>query len=375
MEQGYFVGRRWDRGSEMIARPDIVTVAILSLAVGLGLYWQVVLRGNSPYAHRTNVMCWLLIAMFTVLILFLFFPDSTASGTVFGISLGGALAAFCFVWIYGVRLTGSATKLDELEARVRRAEAEARQAARSLAARATEKRPEVISTTRVYRYKIRSRPSREIAIITGNIQRITVADVWVNSENTNMQPSRYFEGTISAAIRYYGAKRDIAGNVTEDVIANELALARGSYLTVQPATVLVTGPGELATTNNVKKIFHVAAVEGRVNGGYRQVSNVDECVIHALTKVDSLELASIEMSSVLFSLMGTGRAHSDLETTAEKLIGAAADYLEHTEVSRVRCVYFLAWTDVELEVCQAVLGTMNQIMAADGAKRSKVHAS
>jgi len=39
-------------------------------------------------------------------------------------------------------------------------------------------------------------------MITGDIQNIKEIDVWVNSENTNMQMARHFERSISAIIRY-----------------------------------------------------------------------------------------------------------------------------------------------------------------------------
>ena len=131
-------------------------------------------------------------------------------------------------------------------------------------------------------------------------------DIWVNSENTNMQMARYFEGSLSGTIRYLGARRDEAGNVNDDVIGNELGRALGSYGSVQPGSVFVTGAGELERTHNVKRIFHVASVQGQFGRGYRQIDDVGCCVTRALEKADSAELASVDFRRSLFRSSGLG---------------------------------------------------------------------
>src|SRR5205823_3203385 len=157
-------------------------------------------------------------------------------------------------------------------------------------------------------------------------------------ENTNMQMSRFYERSVSGVIRYYGAKKDLVGNVVDDIIAKELAEIRGDNLYVQPATVLVTGPGELQNTHNVKKIFHIASVQGEVGVGYRPINNIHTCVTNALNKVDSAELRGSGIKTILFPLIGVGTAKGDLKAIAQSLLQAAISYLETTTGSSIECV-------------------------------------
>ena len=82
--------------------------------------------------------------------------------------------------------------------------------------------PSAIEQKDIYLYQVKGRPGKEVGVITGDIENIKEADVWVNSENTNMQMARHYERSISATIRYMGAKKDDFGRVVEDTIANEL---------------------------------------------------------------------------------------------------------------------------------------------------------
>jgi hypothetical protein len=68
-----------------------------------------------------------------------------------------------------------------------------------------------------------------IGVVSGSIGRVRFADVWVNPENTDMEMPRIREFSISAIIRYGGARPDQAGRVTEDLIADELSAAVGQH--------------------------------------------------------------------------------------------------------------------------------------------------
>ena len=135
------------------------------------------------------------------------------------------------------------------------------------------------------KYRLKKHKLRKVGTIAGNLENVKNVDRWVNSENTNMQMSRYYEGTISGTIRYLGAQRDFAGEVMEDVIGNDLRARMAGRTSVEPATVLDTDSGELKNTHNVKKILHVAAVRG-VRGvpgkSYHPDENVEQCVTKAL---------------------------------------------------------------------------------------------
>jgi O-acetyl-ADP-ribose deacetylase (regulator of RNase III) len=213
----------------------------------------------------------------------------------------------------------------------------------------------------VFEYQLREVPGKKICLITGDIQNVRIADVWVNSENTNMQMARYYDRSISSVIRYLGAKRDQVGHVVDDTIANELVEIMGDHKTVPPATVVVTGSGELARTHKVKKVFHVASVQGAVAHGYSPIGNIEACVTSVLRRVDSPEFRDAGFKSILFPLMGTGTGRGSLRENAGKLIEAAIAYLEANPDSVVEKVYFLNWRDKELEVCQGILQRADEV--------------
>jgi len=123
----------------------------------------------------------------------------------------------------------------------------------------------------------------------------------------------------------------------------------------------VTGAGELQRTHNVKRIFHVASVHGEVGVGYKPIHNIEFCIANALKKADSEELKSLGLKSILFPLMGTGTAGGNLKEIAEKLLQAAISHMETTEDSTIDDVYFLTWTDIELDTCKAILEESDKV--------------
>ena len=221
-----------------------------------------------------------------------------------------------------------------------------------------------LKRTETFLYKLRKSPNKFIGLITGDIQNVKVADIWVNSENTNMQMARHYDRSISSVVRYYGAKRDAKGNVVEDTVANELLGIVGEHVNVTPATVIATGSGTLQQTHNVKKIFHAASVVGQVGKGYTPIPDIRMCVWNSLEKADSEELCNLKINSILFPLMGTGTGRGALEEKALELIDTAISYLESHPNSCIQKVYFLAWNDKQLEVCQRILHQANEVIVA-----------
>lgn len=185
-------------------------------------------------------------------------------------------------------------------------------------------------------------PACRVGITSGSIRRVHDADVWVNSENTDMRMARHTDFSVSAIIRYWGAARDEAGRITEDLVADELERIAAPRRPVAPAAALVTGPGALATTNNVRHVIHVAAVAGEPGEGYRQVSDIGGCVLNALARAEDLDVRTI-----LFPLLGTGGAGADVSRTARLLVQAAVHYIERHESTRLRRISFLAYDDHE----------------------------
>lgn len=195
-------------------------------------------------------------------------------------------------------------------------------------------------------------PGKQIGIITGELRGIKDVDVWVNSENTNMQMARFYERSVSGTIRYYGAKRNQAGHVIDDILANELEAIVGKNAYVSAATVIATSAGQLQASNNVKRIFHAAAVNGQIGIGFMPINNVDVCIENALTLADSDEQKGANLRSILFPLMGTGQGGGKLQETVNSLIATAVSYLENKPDSVIEQVYFLCLTEGDLWACQ-----------------------
>lgn len=228
-----------------------------------------------------------------------------------------------------------------------------------------ERKPRSIKKTDFYTYEIKEVPGKLIGIVTGDIQNIKNVDIWVNSENTNMQMARHYERSISGTIRYMGAKKDAAKRVLEDVIANELNAIVGSA-GVDPAVVIATGAGELTKTNGVKKIFHAAAVRGQVGRGYLPIPDIYECVRNALELADSPELESDDLHSIVFPLMGTGTTKMDPQEVANQLIETAVTYLEENPNSKINKIFFLAYNEHDFELCKHKFVTDPNIKTPEG---------
>lgn len=193
-----------------------------------------------------------------------------------------------------------------------------------------------------------------IGVIPGTIRRVRDVDVWVNSENTDMRMARHTDFSISAIIRYWGAQRDDAGRVVADVVADELHATVGDHWPVAPGTVITTGAGELATSNQVRFVIHVAAVQGEPGAGYRQVRNIDWCVTNALAAAERLATET-GIRSVLFPLLGTGEAGASIEPTARIMVDTVMDHLARSPHTALTRIYLLGYNDREYTALTTLL--------------------
>jgi O-acetyl-ADP-ribose deacetylase (regulator of RNase III) len=220
-----------------------------------------------------------------------------------------------------------------------------------------------ITNTAKFEYQLRD-SEKQIGLITGDIQNVKGIDVWVNSENTHMQMARFIDRSISSTIRFCGAKKNAAKKVIEDTIAKELLEKVGEDANVPAGEVVVTGAGELERSNGVKKIFHAASVIGEPCRGFRPINDVGRCVRNALKKVDEDELKDVELKSILFPLIGTGTGRGELEPKARILIENAISHLVSHADTKFQKVYFLAWSEKDLEVCQRILHGAPEVVIA-----------
>lgn len=214
---------------------------------------------------------------------------------------------------------------------------------------------ERITTLEEHSYRLTAQPTRQISIITGDIRQWRNIDVWVNSENTNMQMARYFDRSLSAIIRYEGAEKDDNGEIVNDTIANDLTAQLGQRESVTAGTVYVTSAGALATSMGVKKVFHAATTHGVPGSGYQVVQGVERCVTEALRIMDGDRYLGADLQSIVFPMVGTGEGGGDVYAIAPKLIQAVISYFIGNPNSRIAKIYFSAWNRRDLEACQAAL--------------------
>ncbi len=214
-----------------------------------------------------------------------------------------------------------------------------------------------LGETSFYEAQLKGRRDVIIGLITGDIQNVRGVDVWLNSENTNMQMARPFENSISGVIRYHGAKKE-NGQITEDTIVEALAAKMNGKPSVDSAAVLVTTSGALLQSHQVKRIFHAAVNYGQVGQGYIPIDNVARCVENALNVVmDSpKDRKEVKLTSILIPLMATrSRQGTVLEDRVKRLFDAVINLLASKPDCMFKKVYFLTYTDKELEVCQSLL--------------------
>ena len=154
--------------------------------------------------------------------------------------------------------------------------------------------PKPITDDDVEEFQVSGAPGKTIGIVSGNLRHVNLGaklckrpiEIWVNSENINMQMARPYDASISSLIRYLGALKDDTGTIVEDTIANELSAKMKDRQLVNPGEVVSTGAGTLAQTHKVKRVYHAAAVYGVVGTGYHPIACLDRCITNALARAD-----------------------------------------------------------------------------------------
>ena len=217
------------------------------------------------------------------------------------------------------------------------------------------KAPERLTRVQVCEYPLGRDPERCVGLVSGDRESLAVGDIWASSENTDMQMDRYYGTSTSATIRYLGAKKHpLTGQVEEDTIGDELASKLGKEKSVTPAAVIPTGPGALGK-NNVKWIFHVAAVVGEPREGYRPIERIERCVTNVFRRAASDEFSGDPPTSILFPIFGTGPGGGDLQEHAERCINAAVECLESNLGGSVGKAYFYIWNDTAWRTCERIM--------------------
>ena len=227
--------------------------------------------------------------------------------------------------------------------------------------------PSQAANPRIRLFRITSAPgtAARIGIVIGDIRQVRFADIWVNSENTDMEMPRFSEFSVSAIIRYYGAHRDRTGRVLDDIVARELTESLGPHQSVAPGAAIVTRPGRLSTSHNVRHLIHVAAVQGEPGAGFRQVRNLEDCVTNALVAAQELAATDPSARTILMPLFGTGVAGAAITATVRTLLDATVDHVVARPDSFLSEIYFLAYTKKELAAIEEAIRTTPLLAPVD----------
>lgn len=196
-----------------------------------------------------------------------------------------------------------------------------------------------------------------IAIALGDIGMHSGFDVWVNSENTEMQMARVTDKSGSARIRFLGSgagrqRNPISFNDSDDFLCRDLTHLMGTLREVPIGTVLLTRvhrSTRLFETNHVLAVAHVAAVEPAAAGsGFRSGGQVPLCVRNVLDEIRTYSKRRffrrrkisgrerICFESVLFPLLGAGDGGAPVDVVASVMIHAIDHYLMMSESAEGR---------------------------------------
>lgn len=204
-----------------------------------------------------------------------------------------------------------------------------------------------------------------LGYVTGALTDVRGIDVWVNSENAQLEMARPYERSISSLVRYYGSVRNGRGEVQRDIIqlAIRKKVPRGT--SVAPATVVATTPGQLRE-RGVRQLLHVASVEGQPGLGYRPVQDIGACVTSAVVEIDRLNRRPFapKLRSVLIPIFGTGTGAAKVEDVLDQLVSAAANHFARCK-SHIQKLYFLAYTERQQAACHRAL---NKVVSASSRK-------
>jgi ADP-ribose pyrophosphatase len=217
-------------------------------------------------------------------------------------------------------------------------------------------------TPRTVKFKLNERAGI-VGYKTGSIEGVKDVHAWVNPENTDMMMDRLMGNSISAKIRYLGSNRSEEDDtIVEDTIQESLRGAVGERAHVRLGAVLVTEPGMLAVTHNVKLLFHVAVAEGGLGEGATvNPAKLKDFVRRVLACVDRennrfwRKFRKDNIDSIIFPMIGAGEEGVSVEVSGNEIIPAAIDYLGTTPNTTIKEIYFSAFKLRDKSACDAVL--------------------
>ena len=168
---------------------------------------------------------------------------------------------------------------------------------------------------------------------------------------------------MSATIRSLGAKKYEDGrSIAEDTIGKALAAELRPRSFVKPGTVLQTAAGELEKTHNVRRIFHVACVAGSIGAGLSTtLQNIEMSMDNVLKAIS----AEKRYRSALVPLLGTGQSGFPVVRVAPLLVKRTLAFFRENPKSPLREVYFLAYSEGDLETLRSAIKEFSSVEPAE----------
>jgi O-acetyl-ADP-ribose deacetylase (regulator of RNase III) len=184
-------------------------------------------------------------------------------------------------------------------------------------------------------------PTREVRIQTGALKDIRNIDVIVSSENTDLQPARFYDRSMSGALRYLDAEKNkMSLRVRRDAYLESLTVAithQEVELPVLPGSVLPV-PTTGLREQGVKYVFHAAVVEGKVGQGYlASETAIGDAIRNCFARFAELS-AQDQVQSILFPMFGVGSGRLGEDGAAEEIVSAIDKEMRATS-AKVVCLY------------------------------------
>jgi ADP-ribose pyrophosphatase len=195
-----------------------------------------------------------------------------------------------------------------------------------------------------------------VGYMSGNILRVKDIDVWVNPLTTDMMLDRFTDRTVSAVIRRSGAEKYPGGKrIRRDTIGEELQRAMGGRPFVAPAKVIDTSSGELAASNGVQRIFHVATTKGEIGEELgSDLDTLERCVDNVLSAIERRR----RYTSVLFPMLGTGEGGFAVNDVALRLMLRAIEFFRGHPAARLQRIYFLGYSNFDANVLEEAMRSL-----------------
>lgn len=160
------------------------------------------------------------------------------------------------------------------------------------------------------------------------VELLSDVEILVVPQNVFLEVPRHYKMSVAAAVERASVRRDDSGEITADVVGDELGdwLRRHSRpgLAVAPGTVIITSPGAMAA-HRIRRLYHAAIAVPRpgTNDYHVEPSAIVDAVGNVLTAARR-ERAEFDppLRSIGFPLLGAGRGGLDPATSVAWLWAA-----------------------------------------------------